>query len=324
MMQSPQTAYNFKDIMLVPQLSEITSRNMIDLSTEFLGTKFKLPLINSPMRTIVGSEMVKLFTDEQLMSITHRFQTVDEQLNHMKHQRFKVCSVGISETWKNDICNVFSSCADAINIDVAHGGNSKVADFVSWLKKAYPNIKIIAGNVVTPDAALTLVNPGADAVRVGVGNGSACTTTNASGHGYPQFSAIDDIAIAREQSSIKFGIIADGGMTDSGDIAKALAAGADMAMVGSMLSGTKETPGNVLLIDGIRKKQYDGSASFETKMATLSPVRNIEGLATIVHYKGEAYRVLGQINDGLNSALSYSGAQNLNEFRDKVEWVIIA
>jgi IMP dehydrogenase len=222
---------------------------------------------------------------------------------------------------------------DLVVVDTAHGHSRHVLDAVSRIKRLSNAVQVVAGNVATSDGAKALIDCGADAIKVGIGPGSICTTRVVAGVGVPQLTAImDAVAVARASGTP---VIADGGIKYSGDLAKALAAGADCAMVGSLLAGTDETPGEVFLYQGRSYKTYRGMGSVGA-MARGSADRYFqqdikdtlklvpEGVEGQVPYKGAAATVLHQLTGGLRAAMGYVGAKNVDEFHAKAEFVRIS
>ncbi len=222
---------------------------------------------------------------------------------------------------------------DLLVVDTAHGHSSRVLETVRRIKKHYGDIQIMAGNIATPDAALALIDVGADALKVGIGPGSICTTRIVAGVGVPQLTAIADVAHAASQHDIP--VVADGGIKYSGDLAKALAAGAECVMVGSLLAGTDESPGEVFLYQGRSYKAYRGMGSVGA-MARGSADRYFqadikdslklvpEGIEGQVPYKGPLANILHQLAGGLRASMGYTGAATLQEFRDKARFVRIS
>ena len=242
-------------------------------------------------------------------------------------------AVGVKEDTLERTDALLKAGADVIVIDVAHGHNSRAIETTKLLCKTFGSkIEIVAGNIATPEAARDLVKAGADGVKVGIGPGAACTTRLVTGVGVPQLSAIMDVAKEAKKLGIPF--IADGGIKNSGDLAKALAAGADTAMIGNLLAGTKESPGEYILERGIAYKYYRGMASYEataekTRLDQTGGMggqgdgffRSPEGTSGRVPYRGEASMVVTDLVSGLRSSMSYLGAKNLNEFQKNAEFI---
>jgi IMP dehydrogenase len=221
---------------------------------------------------------------------------------------------------------------DVIVVDTAHGHAQGVLDRVTWVKKHFPNIEVIGGNIATADAAKALVDAGADGVKVGIGPGSICTTRIVAGVGIPQISAISNVAEALNKLNIPF--IGDGGIRFSGDVAKAIAAGANSVMLGSMFAGTEEAPGEVELFQGRSYKSYRGMGSIgamqkgssdryfqdsENNADKLVP----EGIEGRVPYKGSVINVIHQLMGGLRASMGYVGARTIDEMRNKANFVQI-
>ena len=217
---------------------------------------------------------------------------------------------------------------DCLVIDVAHAHMERVIEVTREIKNAYPKILLIAGNVATYDATKDLYEAGADVVKVGVGPGSICTTRIETGHGVPQLTAIMEASRAAKEYNKT--LIADGGIKNSGDIVKALAAGAHAVMLGNMLAGTEESPGEIFESNGKKLKKYFGSTSLEQKEKHLENLKNdqnylkhIEGVSGAVIYKGSVVPLLDRVKASVCSGLSYSGAFNIFELQNNAQFVTI-
>tara|TARA_Y100000310_G_C20326949_1_gene643441 strand:- start:45 stop:719 length:675 start_codon:yes stop_codon:yes gene_type:complete len=198
---------------------------------------------------------------------------------------------------------------------------------ISHVKETYPKLFIIAGNVATAEGYERLSSWGADAIRLSIGSGSICTTRIQTGHGIPTLHAIFEAKkqkeLLKQSNSHAAMIIADGGIKTSGDIVKCLAAGADLVMLGSMLSGTKETPGKIIISsNGFKVKRYNGMASKTAQKAWKGSYSSIEGVSSTVQYKGTVAKVIREIMSNVRSGMSYSGARSLEEFRNKAKFVL--
>lgn len=238
-------------------------------------------------------------------------------------------AVGTSEKDKETVRLLLDAGVDVIVVDTAHGHSESVLNMVKWIKKHFPESEVIAGNIATPDAYLDLVEAGADGVKVGVGPGSICTTRVVAGVGVPQLSAIMDVYEVRKNKDVP--IIGDGGIRYSGDIVKALAAGADTVMLGGLLAGTDESPGDTVILEGRRYKTYRGMGSlgaltetggaryFQEGSTKFVP----EGVEGMVPYRGPVSEVLFQLVGGLRSGMGYIGAKDLKELREKAVFVEI-
>ncbi len=319
-------AYTFDDVLLVPQLSNIASRADIDLSTKLGKMKLRLPILSSNMDTVTEGKMAVAIGKAGGAGVLHRFADValvDKWLKMCRDAGVPdIVSYGLSEHERFYMAHGGKNGAfSAICIDVAHGDHERVIDLLRWLRRELVNMDIIAGNVATGAAAARLVAAGANIIKVGVGPGSVCSTRIMTGHGVPQLSAILDV---RDFVGDKAYIIADGGIRNSGDIVKALAAGADAVMLGSLLAGTEEAPGDIVMQDGQAFKAYRGMASYDVqkeKRAGQTP--RVEGVSAKVPFKGSVDHTLTVLENGIRSGLSYSGARNLCELRDSAEFVVV-
>jgi IMP dehydrogenase len=241
-------------------------------------------------------------------------------------------AVGVGGDTQDRIAALVEAGVDAIVVDTAHGHSQGVLDRVKWAKTTYPDLQVIGGNIATADAALALVDHGADCVKVGIGPGSICTTRIVAGVGVPQITAISNVAEALAKSGTPF--IADGGIRFSGDISKAIAAGANCVMLGGMFAGTEEAPGEVELYQGRSYKSYRGMGSVgamqkgssdryfqesEGNADKLVP----EGIEGRVPYKGSVVAVIHQLMGGLRASMGYVGAASVQQMRDKAEFVQI-
>jgi len=294
-----------------------------------------MPVVAANMKTVTGPEMAIALHKLGAMGILHRFQKSHDEYQNDCTQLFKNnCPIDVSVGVNNlDSLVIFenneiSSFLRSITIDIAHGHHIKMKKQINNLKDWIENnglanqVDIIAGNVCTSEAVEDLSDWGADIVKVGIGPGSACTTRIMTGYGTPQFSAVLNCTEQKNKLGIK--IIADGGITSVGDIAKALAAGADAIMAGSLFAGTKESPGPKLRKGNYPNetfyKSYMGSASYESKLETGNSGKHTEGVSMEIPYKGSVSYAIKDIHDGLCSAFSYAGASNLTEYQQKVLW----
>ena len=314
----------FDDVLLVPQHSEITSRREPELATK-LSKNFSLniPLVAANMDTITESAMACAMADLGGIGILHRFMPLEEQIRQtatirdfQKNNALKMpiaASIGVKTEGMERADRLAEAGVDILTIDIAHGDSIMMLEILSHVRKKYPHIDVIAGNVATADAAQRLINAGAQAIKVGIGPGSMCTTRVITGHGMPQLTAIALCAEVADKHAIP--IIADGGVRNSGDIVKAIAAGASCVMLGSMLSGTLETPGEVK--GG--HKIYRGMASKDAQVSwrgELPQGMAAEGEATLVPCKGSVRDVVLEITGGIRSGLSYAGVEKISALRE--------
>jgi IMP dehydrogenase len=253
------------------------------------------------------------------------------------HGKLRVgAAVGVGEGTEERVELLVKAGVDALVVDTAHGHSAGVIERVRWVKKNYPQVDVIGGNIATGAAALALVEAGADGVKVGIGPGSICTTRIVAGVGVPQITAIDNVATALRGTGVP--LIADGGIRYSGDIAKAIAAGASSVMMGGMFAGTEESPGEVFLFQGRSYKGYrgmgsigamkDGSADryFQENDESANPNADKlvpEGIEGRVPYKGSMVAIAYQMAGGLRASMGYCGCATIDDMRERAEFVEI-
>ena len=318
-------AVTYDDMLMVPQYSDIESRSQINISNKMGHRTLRVPIISSPMDTVSEEVMAIAMYRAGGMSILHRYNTVDEQVS-MAQKVTEIsdwsgqigAAIGVTGDYRERTSALVAAGVDVICVDVAHGHHALVKKALEQLRNEYDNhIYIIAGNVCTLEGINDVADWGADAVRCNIGGGSICSTRLVTGHGLPGLQTIFDCA--RTDRDVK--IIADGGIKTSGDIVKALAAGADFVMCGSLLAGTAESPGQVILLpDGTRVKEYRGMASKDAQLDWRHKSSTPEGVASYIPYKGTVLDILEDLEGGIKSGFSYSGARNLTELQHKVEW----
>jgi len=309
----------YDDISLIPtQVSRIKSRTEASTNCTFLGLKLNVPVISSPMDSVTGIEMAKELSNLGSLGILNRFDSsLDSVLNSKNGKGIKAVSIALNSDLKT--IEKIAEKNYLICIDTANANNKEVLKKTEMIKKRF-DVKVIVGNIAHGGSLDQLENAGADAVRVGIGSGSVCTTSIQTGIGIGQVSSLLNVLSARKNKKLRIKIIADGGVKSPGDVAKAIALGADVVMLGRMLSGTRETPGEVIKYNGQLWKKYRGSASFGVKM------RNefIEGEETMVAYKGVVKSVIDGISDGLKSSMSYMNCLNLEELRKTETFAILS
>lgn len=328
----------FDDVLIKPRLSTIKSRSEVNLSTQLGPLKLSLPILSANMDTITGTEMAIAMWIRGGLGVLHRFQGIVENITQLTEARRQgaepAVSIGLGKEELERAENLYRNGARVIVIDVAHAAQIQVVEQFVAVKEKCPEAYLVVGNFATGESIMEFIgecgyafvkdfNKDA-AVKVGIGPGSACTTRIKTGVGIPQLSAIVDCA----KTGVT--IIADGGMKTPGDIAKALAAGARAVMLGGMLAGTEETPGEIETIvtkhgnfgepvESKQVKKYRGSASKESYelQGKRSSWRTAEGESFTVLCKGRVGAVLSDIEGGLRSAFTYVGARNLQEFQQK-------
>ena len=318
-----KTALSFDDVLLVPQYSEIKSRKDIEIRQELRAVgDFSLPIISSPMDTITGEGMVCAMDTAGGLGILHRYNSIDEQgkmvMDIASGNHVVGAAIGIGEDCIERALTLARAGVSFLCIDVAHGHHSKLRDALTSLRTAVgEEIHIMAGNVATLEAFNDLADWGADSIRVGIGGGSICSTRIQTGHGMPTLQSVMDCA----QSDRDATLVADGGIRTSGDIVKALAAGADFVMLGSLLAGTDETPGQVMHTKNGREKVYRGMASKEAQRDWRNRVSSNEGISHTVALKGPVRHVLDELRTGIRSGISYSGADSITSLQSRATFI---
>jgi IMP dehydrogenase len=314
----------FDDLLITPNKSEIRSRRDPELKTYFTkNIQIDIPIISANMDTITEAEMAIGMRKIGGIGILHRFMTIAEQAAQVGRVREAnatpiIASIGVNSDEKERAEALVKAGVEGLTVDIAHGHSVAMIETVKFLKKEYPQIQVVAGNVATPEATQELIDAGADAIKVGIGPGSMCTTRVITGCGVPQVTAIAICAMAAKGSGVP--IIADGGIKSSGDIVKALASGASSVMLGSMLSGTLETPGEVRQ----GRKQYRGMASRQAQTSWRGGVPEgmaPEGEATTVAVKGHVRDVVLELCGGIRSGMSYISANSVREIAEKTRFI---
>lgn len=340
----------FDDVLLVPQYSDIETRTSVDLSVPGFGGRparltpnhldLTCPIVGSPMDTVMGPKAASTMAQLGGFGVLHRYCSIEESkqmfldtvtlLVRQESVPNVMVAIGATGDYMERAIELYDTGCRAFCIDVAHGHHAAVKTALSSLRaKLGESVHIMTGNVATLAAFNDLADWGSDSVRVGVGGGSLCSTRIVTGHGIPTLQSIFDCA----KSDRDVFIVADGGIRNSGDAVKAFAAGADMVMLGSVLSGHDESPGELVDENGkiVKRqklgqklfKQFRGMASREAQLSWRGKVSVVEGESTLVPYKGSLQTTMSTFLDGIRSGLSYSGARNIRELRGKSSFVSV-
>ncbi|GAA2951295.1 IMP dehydrogenase [Lactobacillus kefiranofaciens] len=343
----------FDDVLLIPAESHVLP-NEVDLSTKLADNiKLNIPLISAGMDTVTEGAMAIAIALQGGLGVVHKNMSIQAQASEVANVKSVIVPSNASKATVDDqnrlLCAaavgvtsdtferaeaLLEAGADAIVIDTAHGHSAGVLHKIKEIRDHFPNQTLIAGNVATGDATRALFDAGVDVVKVGIGPGSICTTRIVAGVGVPQITAIYDAATAAREYHKP--IIADGGIKYSGDVVKALAAGGNAVMLGSMLSGTTEAPGDIFEDNGKKYKSYRGMGSVGAMAQAhgssdryfqggVNEANKLvpEGIEARVEYKGDVSDVVFQIEGGLRSGMGYCGAANIPELIEKAQFVQI-
>lgn len=313
-------AFDYDDIQLVPNKCIIKSRKEADTNVKFGSRTFKIPVVPANMESVIDDDLAIWLAENGYYYVMHRFYPEKRaDFIKMMHDKglFASISVGIKDS-EYDFIDYLAKekiIPEYITIDVAHGHSDYVIKMIKYIKDKLPDTFLTAGNIATPEAVRELENAGADATKVGVGPGRACITKLKTGFGTGGWQLA---ALRMCSKAARKPLIADGGIRHNGDIAKSVRFGASMVMIGSLFAGHEESPGNLITIDGKRYKQYWGSASEVQKGA----YRNVEGKQMLVPYRGSIKDTLREMQEDLQSSISYAGGKDLSAIR-VVDYVIV-
>ncbi|WP_408957360.1 guanosine monophosphate reductase [Natrinema sp. 74] len=329
-MNELRTGLSYGDVLLVPNRSPVDSRSDVDLSTTFTPSiDLETPLVSAAMDTVTEAELAIELSRAGGIGVLHRFLTPEEQAAQTERvndaDERVAAAVGINEDYVARSDALVAAGIDALVVDVAHGHLESALEAVERLSAEFPETDLVAGNVATPSGVEDLAAAGADCVKVGIGPGSHCTTRKVAGAGVPQLTAVDDCATAAEALDVT--ICADGGIRTSGDAVKALMAGADTVMLGSLFAGTEEAPGAVVEVDGTRYKRSRGMATTtaaEKRDDKEADVRADEGVEALTPYKGPVADVVAEFSAGVQSGLSYCGGHTIPAARKRAEFIRVA
>ena len=335
-MEAIKEALTFDDVLLLPRFSNILPAET-DISLNLTkNIKLNTPFLSSAMDTVTESSMATAIAKSGGIGVIHRNLNIKKQSQEVakvKKNKFYVgAAIGTSSEDLNRAKLLIDSGVDLLVIDTAHGHSEKVLKILSKVKKSNSNIPICVGNIATGEAAKKLYNSGANIIKVGIGPGSICTTRMVAGIGVPQITAIMEVSKVLKGKNIK--IISDGGIKFSGDIAKALAAGADAIMMGSIFAGTEESPGKKFKVKNKFYKQYRGMGSIGAMSAGSSNryfQKNHkdkskfipEGVDGRVEYKGNVSKIIYQLKGGLRSSMGYIGAKKLKDIKKNAKFIKI-
>lgn len=348
-----QEGYTFDDVLLVPAYSTVVPAE-VKLETQLTkNIKLNIPVTSAAMDTVTEDEMAIALASLGGLGFIHKNMSIEKQSEMVKKVKeteitdeyqdsaavdskgrlLVGAAVGVADNTMERVRELVKAGVDIITVDSAHGHSKGVIDYVRKVRDEFADLDIVGGNVVTAQAAIDLVYAGASVIKVGVGPGSICTTRVVAGVGVPQLTAINDVYEVIKTYNI--GVIADGGIKLSGDIVKALAAGGDVVMLGGLLAGTKETPGEIVETNGKQVKTYVGMGSLsamkrgssdryfqggEKELKKLVP----EGIEATVPYKGEMRQVIHQMMGGLRSGMGYVGCENIRELKTDAKFVKIS
>ena len=335
-MGSIKDSLTFDDVSLIPQHSSVVPNETVTSIELFKNLKLKIPLISSAMDTVTESKMAIAIGKLGGIGVIHRNLSIEKQVHEVKkvkRQKLLVgAAIGVTNNDLDRAKKLSKANVDLIVIDTAHGHTNKVLKIIKNIKKIIKKVPLCAGNIATGKAARFLADSGVDIVKVGIGPGSICTTRLVAGVGVPQLSAVLEVKNALRNRKTK--IISDGGIKFSGDLAKAIGAGADAVMIGSLFSGTLESPGKIFKRKGKLYKSFRGMGSagamavgsadryYQKKFKDLSKFVP-EGVEGIVKFKGSVNKIIYNLVGGLRSSMGYLGAKTVKDLQKKGEFVKI-
>ena len=328
-MNKVSETFSFDDVLLVPQKSEIISRDNIDLGVSKGFLSLEIPIVSSPMDTVTESRMATAMSRAGGLGVLHRYNTIEAQVAMARHSLDSGASnvaaaIGVTGDFMARARSLRSSGVFVFCLDVAHGHHVMMERAIKSMRDSFgEEVVLIAGNIATNEAFSDLSSWGADIVRVGIGGGSICSTRIQTGHGIPTLYSVMLCSTQRELEGSEALIMADGGIKNSGDIVKSLSFGADMVMLGSLFAGATETPGEVITsASGEKRKVYRGMASKEAQTDWRGKARSLEGISSTVPVAGAVSEIMEELAFNIRSGLSYSGCINIREFQLKSKHVI--
>ena len=325
------TGYSYDDVLIVPKYNKILSRKDVVFKTKVTRNyHINIPLIAANMDTVCESKMAIAIGKMGGLGVIHRFMSCHEQAEEIKkvttENLIAAAAIGIKD-YEERVTLLAKAGVNILVLDIAHGHSNYAGKTLDWIKKKYPHIDVMVGNIATKDAAHYFLSKGADAIKIGIGPGSMCTTRIMSGAGVPQLTAIMDCF---EETKGEIPLCADGGIKQPGDIVKAIGAGADTVMSGHLFSGTSEAPGDVFEENGKKIKKYRGMASYDATIKKMqldgkfkSEVISVEGEMTTIEFKGPIEPIVKKYLGGLASGMTYMGAKNMREIIGKADFIHI-
>ena len=330
-------SFTFDDVTLVPKYSSILPSETITSTKISHNLNLQIPLMSSAMDTVTESKMAIALSKSGGIGVIHRNLSIQKQIREVKKVKknnFPVgAAIGVNPKDIERVYKLLEAKVNLIVIDTAHGHTQKVLSMIKKIKKKFKKSTLCAGNIATGKAAKFLADAGVDIVKVGIGPGSICTTRLVTGIGVPQLSAI--LEVKKALKNYKTSIISDGGIKFSGDIAKAIAAGADAVMIGSLFSGTIESPGKTFKYKGKLYKNFRGMGSvgamsigsadryYQEKFKNTSKYVP-EGVEGIVKFKGSVNKIIYNLIGGLKSSMGYLGAKTIKDLQKKGEFIKIS
>lgn len=322
-MQILDIGLTYDDVSLVPAYSDIPHRTKehIDISMNLGKELFQLPVIASPMDTVTGPNMVRSMRNGGGLGIVHRYNTPHQQVQMVRDSEACAAAIGMTGDFMERAEMLVKEGVYILCIDTAHAHHINMEKALKSLRDRFgEDVHLMAGNVATKEGALKLSDWGADSIRVGIGGGSICSTRLQTGFGVPNITSLLEASRVKKSRNVK--IIADGGIRSSGDINKAFAAGADFVMLGSMLAGTEESPGEVIEdAYGKKTKIYRGMASREAQHDWRGSSSTPEGISTTIPFKGSVKPILNNLAGWIRSGFSYVGAKDFESYRKNVKMI---
>lgn len=330
-----RTALSFDDVLLVPGYNDIDSRDDVSLETTVADVELDIPIIAANMPSVCEDAMATSLGHYGGLGIIHRMQPVEVQADQValvagNYGMSVGAAIGIGESWAQRARAVVSAGANILCLDVAHGHSERVIDVAIECLDRFA-VPLVIGNIATAAAARHFDQAIPDeaqdrvALKVGVGGGSVCTTRIQTGFGVPTLQSVIDVCDALAEQDSSFSVIADGGIKSSGDIVKALAAGADAVMLGGLLAGSRQAPGDVIKDDKtkLKWKVYRGAASYGAKEAWFGEAEYVEGAERLIAYKGDVDKTLDSLIAGIRSGMTYCGVDNLADLSESAEFIRI-